>query len=149
MTADPGMASQPEPGPVADGQPETGLPGPPHQHEFPANPPGGSYLYPGPCSCGKTFEQGRADTRLAAALAAIEHAYGVPPRVDERWAVAFGSDSLNDGKGCVEHYDDEEDARDHVRYYEGGRVVRRTVIALRWETVPDGSGDKEASHRDH
>ena len=59
-----------------------------------------------------------------------------PARVSTHWAVAWGSENLNDGTGFVEQWDDEEDARGHVRYYKGGRVVRRTVISLPWEAVP-------------
>ena len=72
---------------------------------------------------------------LAGALKAIAAAYGVPPRVSEHWAVAYGGSDLNDGSGIVEPYDDEEDARGHLEFYTGGSVARRTVIALRWETV--------------
>ena len=109
-----------------------------HQHLFPCNPPGGTFLYPGPCECGKTCEQDEADRMLAGALKVIAAAYGVPPRVSEHWAVAYGGSDLNDGSGIVEPYDDEEDARGHLEFYTGGSVVRRTVIALRWETVPAG-----------
>jgi hypothetical protein len=107
-----------------------------HEHAFPANPPGGTYLKPGACECGKTFDQARADEKLQQAIALTTAAYGVPPRVSTHWAVAWGSESLNDGIGFVEQWDDEEDARGHARYYEGGRVVKRTVIALRWEAAP-------------
>jgi hypothetical protein len=77
--------------------------------------------------------QRAADRLLAEALEAITAAYGVPPRVREDWALAWGGDDLNDGIGFVEIYDDEEDAREHLEYYGDSRVVRRTVIALRWE----------------
>ena len=107
-----------------------------HAHRFPCNPPGGTFLHPGPCACGKTCEQDEADRLLATALGHLERAYGVPPRVSTHWAVAWGSENLNDGSGYVEFYDDEEDAREHLGYYEGGCVVRRTVIALPWEAVP-------------
>ena len=57
-------------------------------------------------------------------------------RVSTHWAVAWVH-GPNDGIGYVELYDDEEDAREHVPLYKGGSVVKRTVIALPWETVPD------------
>ena len=107
-----------------------------HEHRFPCNPPAGTLLRPAPCECGKTYAQDGADRALSRALRLVEDAYGVPPRVSEEWAVAYGSGALNDGKGYVELYDDEEDAREHLEFYESGSVVRRTVIALRWEQVP-------------
>jgi hypothetical protein len=113
-----------------------------HQHSFPFNPPGGSFLSPGPCGCGKTYDQNNADARLAEALAVVAAAYGVAPRISTHWAVAFGSKKLNDGIGCVEYYDDEGDAREHLESYGDGRVVKRTVIALRWEAVPDQSREE-------
>jgi hypothetical protein len=61
-----------------------------------------------------------------------------PLRTSDQWAVAWGSDDLNDGIGRVDFYDDEEDAREHVGFYEGGSVVRRTVVSLPWEAVPAG-----------
>lgn len=67
---------------------------------------------------------------------AIEHAaraYGIPLRVSTHWAVGYGPDGA-----YVELYDDEEDAREHVQFYEGGFVARRTVVSLPWETVPGG-----------
>ena len=109
-----------------------------HKHAFPCNPPGGTFLNPGPCECGKTCEQDEADRLLTMALEHVERAYGVPPRVSTHWAVAHGGENLNDGSGYVEPYDDEEDVRDHLEFYKGGSVVKRTVIALRWETVPAG-----------
>lgn len=109
-----------------------------HKHSFPCNPPGGTFLHPGPCECGKTNEQDEADRLLAMALEHVERAYGIPPRVSTHWALAYGSENLNDGSGCVEHYDDEEDAREHLKWRTAGSVVRRTVIALRWETAPAG-----------
>lgn len=59
-----------------------------------------------------------------------------PVRVSEQWAVAYGSDDLNDGKGYVWPYDDEEDARAHVHLTGGACVARRTVLVLPWEAVP-------------
>jgi len=59
-----------------------------------------------------------------------------PARVSTQWAVAWGSENLNDGIGFVAQYDDEEDACEHVRYYKGGCVVRRTVVSLPWVAVP-------------
>jgi hypothetical protein len=107
-----------------------------HKHQFPLQPPEG----PGPCrGCGKTYAQDVADRLLAEALEAVEAAYGVPPRIGEYWAVAFGSGDANDGIGQILEYDDEEDARDHLRFIGGASVVRRTVIALRWEAVPAGT----------
>lgn len=114
-----------------------------HEHAFPCNPPGGTFWDPGPCQCGKTYDQNTADRMLREALEAVEVAYGVPPRVSEHWAVAYGSENLNDGSGYVEPRDDEEDARELAPYYEDGRVVRRTVIALRWEAVPDKTQQRE------
>jgi hypothetical protein len=108
-----------------------------HKHAFPCNPPGGTFLHPGPCECGKTNDQDEADRLLAMALEHVERAYGVPPRVSIHWAVAWGSENLNDGSGRVELYDEEE-VREQIPFYKGGSVVRRTVIALRWEAVPDG-----------
>ena len=105
-----------------------------HEHSFPCNPPGGTLFKPGQCACGKTYEQDLADRTLTEALEAVTAAYGVPPRVSEHWAVAYGSD---DGTGCGVWYDDEEDAREHLEAHRpGSRVVRRAVIALRWEIVP-------------
>jgi hypothetical protein len=111
---------------------------PAHKHSFPCNPPGGTYLHPGPCECGKTCDQDEADRLLAMALEHLERAYGVPPRVSTHWALAYGSENLNDGSGYVDPYDDEEDAREHLQYRTSGSVVRRTIIALRWEAVPAG-----------
>lgn len=113
----------------------------PHKHGFPCNPPGGTFWSPGPCECGKTYDQNTADQMLTRALEAVEVAYGVPPRVSEHWAVAFGGGGLNDGSGYVEQWDDEEDARGHLKFYTGASVVKRTVVALRWETV---SGEETA-----
>ena len=116
-----------------------------HKHRFPVQPPEGSFLHPGPCgSCGKTFAQHEADLELQAALGAVEAAYGVPPRISTHWAVAYGSESLNDGSGYVEPRDDEEDAREALPFYCGnGRVVRQTVIALRWEAIAgEAAGDE-------
>lgn len=107
-----------------------------HKHRFPCNPPGGTFLRPGPCECGKTYDQNTADGLLTEALEAITIAYGVPPRVREDWAVHWGSEDLNGGKGYVDIYDDEEDARDHQDLFRDSSVVKRTVIALRWERVP-------------
>jgi hypothetical protein len=107
-----------------------------HEHAFPANPPDGTYLRPGPCKCGKTYDQARADEALKRTLTLIAAAYGVPPRVGIHWAVAYGSEGLNDGVGSVLEYDDLESAREHVRWTDGGVVAKRTVIALRWEAVP-------------
>ena len=73
---------------------------------------------------------------LADAIDELTIACGTAPRVSTHWAVAWGSDNLNDGIGFAEHYDDEEDAREHLRYYEGGSVVKRIVISLPWEAVP-------------
>ncbi len=87
-----------------------------------------------------TTEQAAPDAEAAKKLAeAIGHAaraYGLPLRVSTHWAVAWGGGNLNDGSGYVELYDDEEDAREHVPFYKGGSVVKRTVIALPWEPVP-------------
>lgn len=52
-----------------------------HKHSFPCNPPGGSILHPGPCSCGKTSEQDEADRFVALALEAHAEAYGTGPLV--------------------------------------------------------------------
>ena len=108
-----------------------------HKHGFPCNPPRGSFLNPGPCECGKTYSQDMADRQLAEALEGVEIAYGVPPRVRDEWAVAWGSANLNDGTGYVEIRDDEAEAREHRDLYApDSSVVRRTVIALAWEIVP-------------
>jgi len=117
-----------------------------HKHAFPCNPPGGTFQHPGPCECGKTYGQDIADRTLREALEAVQVVYGVPPRVSTQWAVAYGGGVLNDGSGCVESWDDEEDARDHVRFYKDGHVVKRTVIALRWEAVP-GETQREDTGR--
>jgi len=97
----------------------------------------------------KTHDQAEADKMLGQALSAIALAYGVPPRVSAHWAVHYGGDGLNDGSGYVEQYDDEEDAREHVPFYEGGSVVKRTVIALRWEAVPGGGVPYPPEDRPH
>jgi hypothetical protein len=116
-----------------------------HRHHFPARSDDGQICTsPLSCACGKTYPQDRADRLLADTLRALERAYGVPPRVSTHWAVHYGSENLNDGIGYVELRDDEEDARELVPYYKGGSVVKRTVIALRWETVPDEAKQEEA-----
>jgi hypothetical protein len=83
----------------------------------------------------KTRAQGEADRALADALEAVTAAYGVPPRVTTHWALAFGSENLNDGSGYVDPYDDEEDAREHLKWRSAGSVVKQTVIAFRWEAA--------------
>jgi hypothetical protein len=108
----------------------------PHSHHFPCQPPDGSILAPGACECGKTYAQDEADRLLAAALRALRHAYGTPPRVATDWAVSWGSDDVNDGVGFVNLYDDEQDAREHLGQYGEGYVVRRTAISLPWVAVP-------------
>ena len=114
-----------------------------HRHSFPCNPPGGTFLNPGPCECGKTLAQDEADRALKTALDAVTAAYGVRPRVSEQWAVHWAGDDLNNGIGLVEFRDDEEDAREKLQFYgPGASVVRRTVIALRWEPV---TGEEPAS----
>ena len=50
-----------------------------HKHSFPCNPPGGTFLHPGPCECGKTCEQDEADRLLTMALDHLERAYGTVP----------------------------------------------------------------------
>jgi hypothetical protein len=80
-------------------------------------------------------EEARAGI-LAHAIWSFKVAYGAEPRVSTQWAVAWGSENLNDGVGFVAEYDDEEDARGHLGKYKDGSVVRRTVIALQWERVP-------------
>jgi hypothetical protein len=47
-----------------------------HKHAFPCNPPGGTFLNPGPCECGKTYAQNEADKALRHAVAALMSAYG-------------------------------------------------------------------------
>jgi hypothetical protein len=59
----------------------------------------------------------------------------------DEWAVAWGSDGVNDGIGFVECYDDEEDAREHLQWYAGGSVVRRTRMVTAWEIAPEGAGN--------
>ena len=104
-----------------------------HKHRFPCNPPGGTFLNPGPCECKKTYSQDEADRFLAEGIVALLDAYGDAARVSTHWAVGYGPDGA-----YVELYDDEEDAREHVQFYEGGFVARRTVVSLPWETVPAG-----------
>jgi hypothetical protein len=115
-----------------------------HEHRFPCNPPGGTLARPGPCTCGKTYDQNTADRMLAGALEAVEVAYGVPRRVSTHWAVHYGSENLNDGSGYVDQCDDLDEARDHAQFFEDGSVIQRTVIAFRWETVPDEAKREEA-----
>ena len=44
----------------------------PHECSFPCNPPGGSWLSPGPCvTCGKTWALAQAQRQLAGAQAAM------------------------------------------------------------------------------
>jgi hypothetical protein len=119
-----------------------------HRHSFPVNDGTGTILNPGVCGCGKTYDQAAADRALTEALEAVAAAYGVPPRISTHWAVAWGSENLNDGSGYVEPRDDEDDARELAPYYEDGRVVKRTVIALRWEAVPDETRQPEERGRD-
>jgi hypothetical protein len=111
----------------------------PHRCTFPCQPPAGSLLKPGPCECGKSFERNKAENMLTSALKWME---ATTPggadvfRISTQWAVAWGArDGLNDGIGCVETYDDEQDAREHVMLYEpGASVVSRTVISCPWVT---------------
>src|ERR1700689_5388755 len=49
-----------------------------HKHRFPCNPPGGSFLNPGPCECGKTYPQDEADRALTEASALVAAAYPLP-----------------------------------------------------------------------
>ena len=43
-----------------------------HEHSFPCNPPGGTFLRPGPCACGITFDHDQAQRQLREAQAALE-----------------------------------------------------------------------------
>jgi hypothetical protein len=105
-----------------------------HKHAFPCNPPGGSFLNPGPCACGKTYDQNKADVRLAEAVAAMTQAYGPAFRVGTGWCIAWGGEGANDCAGRLE-YDDEAEADEMRQWIDGGIVARQTVIRLPWETV--------------
>jgi hypothetical protein len=70
----------------------------PHACSFPCNPPGGSFLEPGPCECGKTYAQGQADELLAAAAEAAAAAYPLPDTpfltgVSDRWHAIHRADA--------------------------------------------------------
>lgn len=101
-----------------------------HKHGFPCNPPGGTYLNPGPCGCGKTYAQGRADEALSRAAALLLDAYGDAGPVSTHWGVGHGSDLAS-----VLDYDSEADANEHASHLVRGFVARRTVITLPWEMV--------------
>ena len=80
---------------------------------------------------------------IATLVLTVQRLISEPARMSEQWAVAWGSGELNDGKGFVELYDDEQDARADLGFFKNGRVVRRTIIALAWQAVPDAEPGRE------
>ena len=57
--------------------------------------------------------------QLAADILAIigSEEGATPLRTSDQWAVAWGSEDVNDGIGRVEEYDDQEDAAEHLGLY--------------------------------
>ncbi len=107
---------------------------PGHKHSHPVNRDGWTLWNPGPCECGKTHAQAEADKALAEAAAAATAAYGSAAPVSTQWAVAFGP-----GGAYVELWDDEDDAREHAQFYDGGFVVHRQIVSLPWERAGEPS----------
>ena len=84
--------------------------------------------------------------QLAADILAIigSEEGATPLRTSDQWAVAWGSEDVNDGIGRVEEYDDQEDAAEHLGLYgDGACVVSREVRWGPWRRVP-AADDKEA-----
>ncbi len=107
-----------------------------HKHAFPCNPPGGTFLNPGPCECGKTYAQDIADREFQTAIGMMAIAYGQLFRVSTEWCIAWGGEDANDCAGRLE-YDDEAGAREMTQWIDGGIVARQTVIRLPWVNAPD------------
>lgn len=83
---------------------------------------------------------------VAQMIARVRASAKQPVRVSEQWAVHWGSAGLNDGRGFVELYDDEQDAREHAKQYgDHGQAVRRTLLALHWEAVPAAADEPAGS----